>query len=415
MTSWLSSERIWLNALSGYLLDGDICLVRAVPRWGLTSVCKELVTDFNTSAVMVEGRLIKESNQKAERERIDREVTAAVEANGCAQLIFDDYGHAIGHSQGGTLHSMLYRLLIDSPAARDAGALLVARSSDSLDLDFSGSPLVSRARTVVLPTLSEQDADEIGIPLMKLMRIVGNSTWLARRFLGVENRQGCVDAVEHLNHDRRKIIQSLPSRALEVLAGATPKGGIDTITREALTCLGTFDSDGSFRPARLVSESHLLDEVNLQDPGWPCTIASSVRRFAHLLAGTADAIWIDRYLFAEPWRVRRFIIRLQSLTAARLRLLVSDDYQKPKYAGEIASAVSNLQNVQVRFMNRQDRGDLHDRHLVLPDLSRGYVLPTAGVILGADNPGSAVSVPIPTMVVDYQAYWNRGIPVYPLK
>lgn len=408
MSSWLPSELAWLDEIAERILTGEIVLVRSLPRWGLSSVCQSLAEALGESAVVVDGRSVTEHNQKAVRAQIDSDVKATIDKVGCAQLIFDDYGRAIRRSQGGTLHSMLYRLLVDSEAARDAGALLVARSGDMLDLNFSGSPLISRAQTVVLPVLSDEDAEVLSIDLDALKKTAGESTWLARRFLGVSARQGQVSAIEHLNNDRRRIVEALPPAAVEVLAGARAPADCDAASSEALLCLGSTNMGVEFEPSGLVEVSNLLEEVRLSNPGWPGARGESIHKFADLLAGVEDAIWVDRYLFSEPSRVREFLNDLQQLTAARLRLLVSDDRDRVNFPGAISSAMDGLGNVEVRFMDRHDRRRLHDRHLVLPALRSGFVLPTAGVILGADDPGSAVSVPMPALAVNYAECWDRG-------
>lgn len=150
-TDWLPSERAWLDQLTEGVFTGDIVLVRAIPRWGLTTACRSIAETLGDSAVVVDGRAITEMTQKSAREKIDADVAAAIDKAGCAQLIFDDYGRAVRRSQGGALPSMLYRLLVDSDAARDTGALLVARSGDMLDLNFSGSPLISGLRPELSP------------------------------------------------------------------------------------------------------------------------------------------------------------------------------------------------------------------------------------------------------------------------
>lgn len=409
---WLPSERAWLDQLTERILTGDVLVVRSIPRWGLSSACSTIAQMLGDSALIVEGRAITEQTQKTSRESIDSNVAHAIERAGCAQLIFDDYGRAIRRSQGGTLHSMLFRLLIDSAPARDTGALLVARSGDMLDLNFSGSPLLSRAQVVALPTLQSVDADALCMKLSTLQQLVGESTWLARRFANATEREGRLSAVEHLNHDRRRLVEALPPAAVEVLAGARHARDADPISREALLCLGRYELGMEFKPAELVSQSKLLDEVRMMNPGWPSSAENSVLRFAELLAGASDAIWVDRYLFSRPTLVRTFIDFLRNTTATRLRLLVSADRDRPNLAGDIRAALDGVGAVEVRFMNRGDRPRLHDRHLVLPALRSGFVLPTAGVILGADDPGSAVAVPMPTLAIDYAECWNRAAIVF---
>jgi hypothetical protein len=364
---------------------------------------------------MVRGRAFTEETQKSVREKLDLDVSEAIQRVGYAQLIFDDYGRAIRRSQGGTLHSMLYRLLIDSASARDTGALLVARSGDSLDLNFSGSPLISRAHTVALPALDAADADALSVELGDLRRMAGELTWLARRFLGVTARQGQVSAVEHLNSDRRRIVEALPPTSVEVLAGARAATDVDAVSREALMCLGVCGENSEFEPSELVSQSKLLAEVRLQNPGWPKSWSESIQSFANLLAGVEDAIWVDRYLFSQPSRVRMFIDELRHATAARLRLLVSADHERPSLGRDISTVLEGVDAVEVRFMSRHDRRRLHDRHLVFPSLRSGFVLPTAGVILGVDDPGSAIAVQMPALAINYAECWARGDRVFPLR
>ncbi|MGN6125792.1 MAG: hypothetical protein ACTHON_04440 [Humibacter sp.] len=411
MDEWLPSERRWLDRLAERTLDGNILLVRALPRWGIAAACLDLVASLGESAVIVDGRAATEQNQKLFREGVDRRIAAAIDKTGVAQLIFDNYGRAIRRSQGGTLHSLLYRLLVDSPAARDTGALLTARPSDMLDPGFSGSPLISRARTVALPALDEEDAAALDMELGKLRALVGDSTWLARRFAGEGHRQGHLSAVEHLNNDRRRIVEALPPGAVSHLAGGAATGTIDAAGREALMCLGSLDASGLFVPAAIVAESALLDEVHLQNPNWPGTLNDSARRFAELLAASANAYWIDRYIFDQPARVREFLDLIRAQTAARLRILTSDDRDRSAFSLSIATALNGIENVEVRFMHWSDRKSLHDRHLILTGLRAGYVLPTARVIVAVDAPGTAVAARIPA--IDYSQYWARASIVFP--
>lgn len=405
---WLPSEQTWLADLSNRVLTGEITLIRALPRWGMSAACKSISVTLESSAVVVDGRSIIESNQAAVRDKIKLDIAEAIENFGCAQLIFDNYGHALKHSQGGALHSMLYGLLVDSDEARDIGALFVARSNDILDFSFSGSPLISRAETVVLPILEQEDARVLGFSLARLTNLVGESTWLARRFLNSSERQGRVSAVEHLSNDRRRIAAALSPTATEVLAGARATSDLDPISRETLMCLGYFTETGEFETSSLVDESRLRDEIRIQSPGWPSSLDESVKRFAELLEGAEDAIWVDRYLFSCPPMLGNFLFRLRELSSTRLRLLISDDRNRLGFAQEIASVVDVVDDVKVRFMNRNDRHRLHDRHLILSNLKSGYVIPTAGVILGRDDPGSAVSVPMPALAIDYAECWRNG-------
>lgn len=413
VTEWLPSELRWIEGITDRVLTGDILLIRSVPRWGVTSVCAAVEAQLGSSAISIAGRSISESTQRATREELDKQITSKVDADGYAQLIFDDYGHAIRRSQGGALHSMLYRLLVDSSPARDTGALLVARAGDVLDLQFAGSPLLSRTETIPLPLLTVDDADALNLNLDELRELVGESTWLARRFLGRTAREGRISAIEHLNADSRRIIDALPPDAVEVLAGARRYDAAGPVSQEVLLCLGMINGRSAYHPASLVVDSNLIEDIELQSPGWPPQRAASVQQFSDFLAGTNDAIWVDRYALSRPQATRQFLEALRLRTSARIRILVSDNRDRPSFVEEIISALDNVASVEVRFMHRSDRHRLHDRHLVLPAMRTGYVLPTAGVILSQDDPGSAVSVKMPSLAINYSECWNRADPVFP--
>lgn len=411
MSDWLPSEVRWLNDLAERIFDGDIFLVRAIPRWGVTRACETIAYDLGESAVVVDGRTVTEENQRDFREDLDRRVRNVIDRTGAAQLLFDNYGHAVRRSQGGHLHSMLYRLLVDSPTARDTGAMLTARPNDMLDPGFSGSPLVGRSQAFVLPELCQEDADALAMSLEDLRLLAGDSTWLARRLLDGGLRQGRVSAVEHLRHDGRRLVEALPPGAVNKLAVANMDEPLDAISREALMCLGHIGPLGAYEPSSFVKESALIDEVQLQNPAWPPSLSRSVERFAEMLAGAESAIWVDRYMFTNPKRTRDFLNRLRRVTSVRLRLLVSDDRKVAGFGRDIASALDGLDDVEVRFMRWADRKSLHDRHLVMRSLGKGYVLPTANVVLAVDEPGTAVAARIPA--VDYAPFWDRAVRIFP--
>ncbi|GAB92743.1 hypothetical protein GORHZ_191_00020 [Gordonia rhizosphera NBRC 16068] len=411
-SSWLPSESEWIDHVASEMLDGRKYLVRGLPRWGLSTVCESLVDIFGDSAQLVRGRDFTESNQSELRERVDESVTAAVEKHGIAQLVFDDYGHALRRSQGGALHSTLYRLLVDGRSARDIGAFFVARTADPLDPHFSGSPLLSRVESKALPRLHDDDCAAVGQSSIRLRALAGDSTWLARRFLGKSADEAELDTVERLAHDARRLVEALPPDTIEVLRNVRRASDITPAGREALRCIGSVIGD-QFELAELVAQTPLLDEVEAVSPGWPAVLDASVGQFAKLLNGVSSAIWIDRYIFSDPSDAARFLALLANHSGSKLRILTSDDYNRPDLANEIRTALRDIDNVQVRFMLGSDRRALHDRHLVIPADKTGYTLPTSGVIVGRDDPGSAVSTRMPYLSFDYSKCWQRARVVYP--
>ncbi|MBI3224366.1 MAG: hypothetical protein HYZ39_04825 [Mycolicibacterium cosmeticum] len=402
------SDEAWVENIANWLLDGRILVLRGLPRAGKSTLCSALETLLGASAISVRGREFSESTQSGLRRDIDSKLDALIEVHNCAQLLFDDYGHAIRRSQGGALHSTLYRLLVDGDNARDIGALLTTRYLDNIDIRFAGSPLLSRAQMIQLPMLDERDAAALGMPLDQLRAVVGSSTTLARR-LGPQDAQvRTYELAEYLAVDSSRIVKDLPPQAIEVIVGARLYGDADAISRQALLMVGYLDEDGTYAIAQTVQESGLTHEVEMLNPGWPEGDAPSIRAFVDMLAGTDDALWIDRYLLTDVGRLRTFIEGVRAHTDCRLRLLSSDDWDAGGVSVGQAQALHEIRDVEIRLMKPVDRPQLHDRHLILPPLGNGFVLPTARVILGRDTPGSAVAVRIPRLPVDYLNFWRRA-------
>lgn len=413
MIKWLPSESRWIDELADRALTGEILVVRAARGWGLSELATSLVSRLGDSAVLVNGRSFTEENQRNERDALRSKLERVVGSEHCAQLIFDDYGFAIRRSQGGTLHSMLYGLLVDSGVAADIGAVLIARIGDTIDLNLSGSPLLSRAQTMSLPTIGKEDAAVLGIDLQRIRDRVGDGTWLARRISNSRDlSSGELDVVQHLNFSARSIVESLPYPSVEVLAGARRYCEADLLSREALRLFGSVPEGGDYVLGSLVSQSTLLDVVHIESPGWPSNFEASVKRFAELVAGASDCLWVDRYLFSDPQMARKFVDRLRSYSYVRIKFLVSGEKMDSGLKSEIQTAFHGLSNVVVKFMTNYDRRLLHDRHLIISSSMTGFNLPTARVIFGVDDPGSAVVSKLPAFAIDYSECWGRAAPVF---
>lgn len=411
----LPSDLEWISVVVDRLIDGEVLLVRGLPRTGKSVLCSAIAHQLGESAVLLEGGRYAEDHQAELRAQLENQIASKVSAHGCAQLIFDDYGKAIRRSQGGALHSFLYRVLIDGKHARDIGALLTSRFSDDLHLGFSGSPLLSRAQTITQPRLADADAAELGVSLPQLRSLVGNSTALAARIQKQSAGSAIYALVEHLKANEASLVRDLPSGAVEVLMGAREFDDVDAISKLALSVLGNRLPDGSFAMAQVVIEAGLASGLSARNPGWPATRSDSVERFVRMLAGIDSAIWVDRYLFADLPSLRSFLVAVRAKTQTRLRLLGSHDRASPRSAEDVADALETIGSVEARMMTGSDRRQLHDRHLVLPASRSGFVLPTAGVILGLHDPGSAVAVRMPTLAVNYSEYWRRATRCWPTR
>lgn len=410
--NWLPSERKWINGVTEKLLDGEVILVRSPPRWGITSLCNEITKLLEETAVPVYGKDFSEERQGALREELRKSVFDTTKKEGCSQVIFDDYGHALKRSQGSHLHSMLYGLLIDAPIARDVGCLLVAGCTDNLELNFRGSPVLSRAINQALPVVSVDDAEFLNMSKDELRSLAGSSTWLARKLIGADFHFGKLNAVEHLNNDRRDIIRSLTPHATEAFLGHRTVAECDPISVEILRTLGTIGPDQKFSPSRFVAESRIPESLQEMNPGWPPTQEESLEQFLRLWNGYDDALWVDRYLLQNISELSTFLKSARMQTAAKLQILVGPPSDSPVVPSQIQNLLSGIDRVEIRSMKLTDRTKLHDRQLVFPHRNIGYTLPTGGVILAAHTPGSAVSAKMPGLAIDYSEIWARSSPVW---
>jgi hypothetical protein len=395
------------------LLDGEILLVRGLPRAGKSMICAAIAEAVGESAYAVSGSHVDEANQSGVRERIGSEIEQRVGAHGCAQLIFDDYAQAIRRSQGGRLHSFLYGLLVDGPNARDIGALLTSRHGDDLELRFAGSPLLSRAQVLPLPDSGEQDAASLGIDLRTLRSLAGSSTAFARRIIRGATGPSIFGLAEYLRADRARLMADLPPEVVEVLLGARTADELSAAAMSVLLMFGEINDDRVFRPSRAVTESRFIDNLSTASPGWPGDRDDSLDRFAILLSGVDEALWVDRYLFARPIELGSFLQDLRTRTKSRLRLLGGHDSDSPDLVSRVRAAIGGIEGVEARTMARVDRPQLHDRHLIFSALRTGFVLPTAGVVTGCHRPGTAVAVRMPGLAANYEDYWRRGQPILP--
>lgn len=261
------------------------------------------------------------------------------------------------------------------------------------------------------PQADNEDAAELGVDLATLRSLAGGSTAFARRMMGQGPATPTFALVEYLKTDRSRIAADLPPEVIEVLLGAGTPDQLSAAGTKILEMFGTIVADRDFQPARVVVESSFIEELSAASPGWRGDRSESLDRFAVLLSGAEEALWVDRYLFAQPRELGIFLRELRARTDTRLRLLGCDDRESPDQVPRLRSAICGLSAVEARTMTWSDRRHLRDRHLVLPAVRTGFVLTTAGVIIGCHDPGSAVSVRLPGLPVNYDDYWRRGTPI----
>ena len=406
----LPSEQAWVQSVADRLLGGDRLLVRGLPRSGKTLLVTAVADLLGETAFYFDGATVTEANQADRHARLQSELDSRVKLHDCAQLVFDGYGRAVRRSRGAMLHSQLYGQLIDGDRGRDIGAIFTSRYADALDIRVSGSPLLGRVTPFELPTLSAEDAAVLGLDLDLARSCLGTSTALAHVAMVAEPAGALAGVVDFVTINAVSICRDLPTGAVQVLVGARSFADVDSMSQQALRSLGS-DSSGNYAVARSVAESRLVANLRARTGRWPSGEEASVRRFCDLLADATNALWVDRYLFEHLDGLATFLASVRRSTTVPVRVLGKPSMDHASVRAQIAAALGEVADVEARVMAYQDVKALHDRHLVDPAGGTGFVVPTADVILGFVNGGSAVAVEMPSIEFDYEACWNRAAPM----
>lgn len=409
----LVSESTWASETCSRLISGDKLIVKGVPASGKSSLARKVFDTLGgPTAILIRGRDFTEENQAELRENLLAALQSRVASEGCAQLVFDDYSHALKRSQGRRLQAQLGSLLIDSAAGRDIGALLLSRHAGPIHIAGRGSPLVSRCQMLDMPYWDSRDLAQVDIEIdeHRVRHLVGPLAGYLRTALDVQG-----------SFRLRRLEQVIEASADAILAEMTPaevawigtsNGPHPVLPMSAGALLEVVGGDG---PALIAAAANagLVVSAQQRSLGWPNARNASIQQFATLMSGQDSAIWSDRYLSAQLDDLRRFLIDLRRYTAAHLRLLVSRGSPRmPIDVDAAARLMDDVGGLEVRYMSTTDRGLLHDRHLVFPS-GHGYALPTCRVVLGLDAAGSSVATRADSFGVNYEECWQRSSSRFP--
>lgn len=382
-------------------------ILRGLTVWGLNDVLAHLSASFSSESIFFSGRGVTNDNQSCMRKSLQEAIDARCANGEFVVFLLSDYGRILRYSEADKFHSMLYGRLIDGINATDIGAIIAASPGDRITRKFRGSPILGRLSPVGLPELDERDAVRIGSPLISLKERFGDSTWLARRSLTSGEDGAHNEGIAQLSNCVPQLQDELPDDVRRYLAGESRLSDVGIIHRPVLSCFGTFESSGDFKPSQVVSDSGILNRLTSRAPGWPRHRSDSVTKFVRMLEGADSAIWVDRYMYSCLGRVAEFIAEVRKRTSCRIRILTSS-VDRDECDPDEWSRFCNLKNIAISEMNQSDYSLLHDRQLILPILEKGYNLPTVRVLVGMDNPGSAVSSEFDGIPLDYAECWSRA-------
>lgn len=412
----LPSQRSWVNQVCEHLIDGETVIARGVPGAGKTFLLEAVARELGDTSVRTRGRTYTDANQEERATAFHVDVAEALDRHGAAQLLFDDYPHALRNTNGLRLQRQLLKLLVDGDQALDTGALLTGRWGRNMHLVSTGSPLVARARVVALPIADGEDFTAVGCPdSADVVASVGGNTALLSRVAPVLGR-----AALHQVRDAAEIlaptwVADVPWAAASWIKGVLRDGPAllpdDDLAAEALAPLVVPAAERRYGVVRALHTEAARAALDGRVPTWPADFRESVRAFCGLLSGVPEAIWVDRYMAVNPAKLLRFVQAVRSDCRTPLRLLVAENKNEIGFTAAGIAAFGQ-QHCEVRVMHPGDRKQLHDRQLIfLGELEGGVVLPTARVLMCQDPPGSAVAVKAPTLdrklMLDA---WDRASP-----
>lgn len=408
---WLPSEKRWLADIEDSLIEGEILLVRAPRRWGLSSAAGELVSRSSSFSCSIRGSEFQGASKADVRSRMAElrdELASVVSREGFAQVVFDDFGGVTRFDKGFEILGSLYSILVDSDFSRDVGAVFFARAGEDLIGDFRGSPIVGRAQSVALPRISVKDSVALNLEFSELVRICGKSTWIARRLIRAGGRSGRLSIDEFVRTNFRYILESLPQAVIRCLAGSEIPLEEGSLESELRSCFDGSLVNGKFELAEVFRQEDVRVTLDRLNPSWPEGLSESVWKFAELIQSRTDAVWVDRYFLDSMPELRSFLREFSKISDRPLRLLSSLPKESESGWRLVRKLCEEFPAVEVRVMTPEDRRRLHDRHLVFLSSNSGFTLPPVGAIVGRQVVGSAVSSRVAQFGVDYQSIWDRS-------
>ncbi len=391
-----SSIKPWVEEIAVRLLEGERILIRAAPRIGKTFVSTLLTDILGSSAVLVDGNDFTEVRQSDERRRLEERLAQALQDHGSAQLIFDGYDRALARSQGGRLQARLSSLLIDSPDARDIGALFTARCSSVVHRDGAGSPLMSRV-TPVLPPRDRPDRSD----KPELNVWFGDAALLIARVCDTPDLKPA-QLADRFELDT-SYMNDVRASAEAILSRGTTDPAVDPYAARCAVH-GLINERGSTGLMNRLREG--LKPMT-HSPGWPSSRSESVDRFIELVGDATEVIWSDRYMYRDIEPLRAFLEAALGRTEATIYLLGNQTVSDRAVSRAEMARLSSLSRVEARWMTPNDFASLHERHLVTG--GGGWVIPQVHVIIGRQIPGSAVAASTDGFGVDYWDIWKRSV------
>ncbi len=373
-------------------LDGEVVALRGLPRSGRTTVVKLVLDHLEGTCLLVDGRNVRNVGVPGVMDTIDRHIAAAIPREGSAQIIIDDFGHAMRHDIGYQFQAGLRARIVDRSDEARVGALLVARLGDPLRFRRQrGSPLTAVARFLFPPwyaaTVFESVAHEIGWEPAHVEAFCGSNPALIDRL----QREGAAGAMafatENLESWLSDIDDSLQVRLSDICVRVTSQEpGDDRLApllsrAEGIRIAGALDHD------RLCAE--LAGR-------WPADVPGSAARMALRIADDPAPLWIDRFFGPYPFAFGSLLMELGTRLGPRtLRLLGTSKGTEELTSEAVATLRLKIEavrstglEVEWRLAHDEDYFELHARQLLLSRTAKAYGLPPVDRIVCAERLGN---------------------------
>ncbi|MGY3127405.1 hypothetical protein ACVWW9_000904 [Agrococcus sp. UYP33] len=384
------------------LLAGKRLFVRSLPNLGGSMLLQRLAVELGGLELQSQGKTWPSNEDGSASDGLLERLREKAVSDSFVALLFDDYDRALQQEGGAKLDHALQAALTNSPTGTAVGALFTAKATSRVTPRSRGSTLMLEFQEVMSPRVPAHIAAEHP----SLRTLLGDSllVWIrATRSAAAGAGNFHSWALAELGGWQRDI----PEAALALLeSGDLTQDLVDRNNWHV--CLDPLWADGA--PTGLyafLATEGLTSKASIY---WPSDSANSVARFSHLAGSAGHACWIDRYLGERPMELRKFLRAFRKQSQVHLQVITSVRRTLPASERRVLEGMSNeITGITLRFMDYRMYRELHDRQLILDD-GTGWTLPTGSVILGSEDPGSALPGRIAHVPRGHSNYWSNATP-----
>lgn len=422
-----------MNEVEGWLLEGHSLNIVGLPGSGRTEALIEVESVLQADPAVWSCTRWNHAEVLAKSDTELLEDLRSLKATeGVPVLLIDDFGELLVTARGKKLEQRLFTLVNDSnPDAETLRCVLVTTPRDR-NIEVPGSGLRERCKTVFPRRwrVAPEVAGRFGCSDdQQLLAFCGGTHLLAptrerepasERGIAMQvARSAAVTWIGQLRDEHHRRLGDILSRP-----PATPStwraGDID----EALVPMIISTAEGKCHLVDALRNADIPDLLSSEH--WPSkNPAASVRRFVARCANEPKPRWIDNFLSDTSWlsptKLARFLSEvLEALDGRTLEILsrrqVGDTTVEPSDLAAALRSAGITPDQESRLdwrMYDVQRGNLHDRQLLLPGRTEAFKLPPATVIVGQTQAGNESDAELPVRNHDaVRAAWSSASSIW---